>query len=446
LRSQLGAGFVRRGAGGDLPMNTVIRGAGEFTVEIDPTSQEFLLELVGEYEEPKLYPSPRAARVGEQGWRELPESRRSFVGAAELAHKAKQFDDGLVAAVELAAQDGAGRLGGKAALIRTLCATLGRGAGPDDLAAARFHAAARLGGLDVAIPEAVRVAADRLADEFLADELRSKPIAFYRWSEALARIFRQDRFLQSPIKGEAVARRVALALHGAREARATYEHYLRLVEWFVNPFACADLRPLLQELDGGATWPPGADAASSRPDVGPVRAFLPASRAHETELIEKLYGDTPIPDGFSLIDELIAGIRDGRLDLTPRGGWYDWTTWSFAPVADAARHAGSRAVELRDRVPDAPRGPVPRTPGDGPRDAHQAARETHRSPSPARSAAAAAGPNRSEPWCRAALLALPAAGGRLSGRARGARRCVRGRRSSRDPPCRAGRRRAAVAA
>ena len=37
-----------------------------------------------------------------------------------LAQKAKQFDDGLYAAVELAAQQGAGRCQGKANLLKTL--------------------------------------------------------------------------------------------------------------------------------------------------------------------------------------------------------------------------------------------------------------------------------------------------------------------------------------
>jgi hypothetical protein len=40
--------------------------------------------------------------------------------------------------------------------------------------------------------------------------------------------------------------------------------------------------------------------------------FFPLSRAHETDLIKKLYGNRPIPEGFSLIDEMITRIQGGR--------------------------------------------------------------------------------------------------------------------------------------
>ena len=42
-----------------------------------------------------------------------------------LAQKAKQFDDGLYAAVELAAQQGSGTFAGKAPMLRAVAARLG---------------------------------------------------------------------------------------------------------------------------------------------------------------------------------------------------------------------------------------------------------------------------------------------------------------------------------
>ena len=47
-----------------------------------------------------------------------------FLSAAALAMKAKQFDDGLYAATELAAQNGAGHYPGKTFLLRTLARSL----------------------------------------------------------------------------------------------------------------------------------------------------------------------------------------------------------------------------------------------------------------------------------------------------------------------------------
>lgn len=48
----------------------------------------------------------------------------------------------------------------------------------------------------------------------------------------------------------------------------------------------------------------------------------------------RLYADRPIPEAFSLADEMIKGIRDGslRLDPTDTSGWYDWQTWALEPL------------------------------------------------------------------------------------------------------------------
>ena len=57
----------------------------------------------------------------------LPTADTGPVSAAALLLKAKQFDDGLYAAADLAAQRGAGRFAGKAALLRSLAETLAAG-------------------------------------------------------------------------------------------------------------------------------------------------------------------------------------------------------------------------------------------------------------------------------------------------------------------------------
>ena len=59
-------------------------------------------------------------------------------------------------------------------------------------------------------------------NEFDADALRSKPIGFYTWSGALSAIFRQDRMLQTELKGEAGIAALARAIHADKSARATY--------------------------------------------------------------------------------------------------------------------------------------------------------------------------------------------------------------------------------
>ena len=122
------------------------------------------------------------------------------VSAATLLLKAKQFDDRLYAAVELAAQRGAGRFAGKAALLRSLAGTLAAGLPDSGIGAATLiHAACELGGVPVAVPEAVVEAVRSARADFLGDDLKSKPLAFYTWTPELSAIFRQDRFLQEPL-------------------------------------------------------------------------------------------------------------------------------------------------------------------------------------------------------------------------------------------------------
>lgn len=74
-----------------------------------------------------------------------------------------------------------------------------------------------------------------------------------------------------------------------------------MVSKLTNPFAgdYPDLRPLLAEL------------STDMVDFTETRYFFPPSRAHETDLVEKLYGKAPIPDDFSLVDEMLSRLRSG---------------------------------------------------------------------------------------------------------------------------------------
>ena len=152
----------------------------------------------------------------------------TFVSASVLAQKAKQFDDGLYAAVELAAQQGAGRFPGKAALLRSLAKALtGQPGQPASSAPATILAAGKLGGLGVNLPAAVQPPVQQAIDEFLGNELRSKPISFYTWSGDLSAIFQQDRMLQTELTDKAGTEAIVKALHADQQARSIYEAYLR---------------------------------------------------------------------------------------------------------------------------------------------------------------------------------------------------------------------------
>lgn len=249
----------------------------------------------------------------------------TFVGAALLAHKAKQVDDGIVAALELAAQRGAGTMAGKYALLHGLLAHL-KGEGE---ARATLDAASSLGGEHPCSPGR----ATAIRDAFLRDPFRSKPLGFYSWSDELSRLFRQDRLLQSDLSAAPDLGAVVDALRGDPRLRADYEASLRLSERLTNGLVCADLRPLLGSRG----------AAPARPT-----AFFPPSRSHETELLKRLYGDAPLPEDFDLAHALVASIRSGEIDLTPSetSGWYDIQTWALETLAAPERAVEAKKLEL----------------------------------------------------------------------------------------------------
>lgn len=198
------------------------------------------------------------------------------VSASVLAQKAKIFDDGLYAAVEVAAQEGAGRHTGKAGLLRSLGRAL---AGADPSKAGDVQemllGAARLGHVAISgVPTAVESRVGRAVERFVADKMRSKPIGFYSWSRQLASIFQQDRMLQGELTGRAGIETLANALQADPSARAAYEGHLRLVARLTNPFAAPDLRRF---LEGHSRCPRGGHPIL--PAIGSAR-----DRVHEKAL------------------------------------------------------------------------------------------------------------------------------------------------------------------
>jgi hypothetical protein len=259
-----------------------------------------------------------------------------FVSASMLAQKAKQFDDGLYAAVELAARDGAGDFAGKSGLIRETAAHLGTldpGA-----AASVFLAAAKLGGLGLEPPAPHESGVEKALSDFEADALRSKPLGFYTWSDDLKAIFRQDKMLQSKLDDPAGVQALASFLASNATHRRTYENYLGFVERLTNPYPpeMSDLRSRL-------------DASASPMSRGEEPIFFPPSQSHETEFLKKLgYLDKPLPDGFDLMREFIAAIRKGKVELTPRenSGWYDYQTFALETLAAPDRADERERLEL----------------------------------------------------------------------------------------------------
>lgn len=249
---------------------------------------------------------------------------RKFLSASVLAFKAKQFDDGLYAAAELAAQNGAGKYAGKNFLLTGLARKL---TDSGLRRAGALHeivfAAIQLGGLGKNLPSEIAAAVGKRVAHFLGNESLSKPIGFYTWTDSLKAVFQQDKMLQSETSVSAGAEAIAQVLQANQELRTAYDGYLRFSAKLTNGLAQRDLRELID----------GSQQGNSEHPSGTL-CFFPPSRAHETDLGRRLYGDKSIPDGFSLVDEFIRRIRAGTIDLTlsSRSGWYDYQTWALEPL------------------------------------------------------------------------------------------------------------------
>ncbi|HEU0106472.1 MAG TPA: hypothetical protein VFT38_09890 [Vicinamibacteria bacterium] len=273
-----------------------------FGVELDLSRQVLWLSLppqrAGENDDEPLAPCDDRTVSG-------------FTSASALFVKARLFDEGLCAAVELAAQQGAGTFTGKANLLATLIGE-----------APQIAAAASLGGLPVAVDSDAR----RVREAFLARSL-AKPIGIYTWSDALRRLFHQDRLLQDEL-AVPTARALAARLSADPPAAAAYGAYLDLVARLTNKLDAE--KPDLRAPDG--------------------RYFLPPSRAHGTDLVSRLFAHRPPPDGFSLVDEMVRRIRAGLLALHPSGrsGWYEWQTWALEPLLAPDKTPEAARLRMND--------------------------------------------------------------------------------------------------
>jgi hypothetical protein len=258
-----------------------------------------------------------------------------FPSIAVLEARAKRFDDRVYASVErLLARGQEGRLRARAQVLRDLLGLLPETGDPATIEA-RAHLLAALSLL--CAPEEDRGAAGpraaALVRKFLDDPLRSKPIGFYAAAEDLVRIFQGDRFLQAPVgpgqEGDWL-RVLARVVASAPALRADYERWLRVAATLTNPQVHGSL------VDAAR----GTDRACS---------VLPASRSREGELFKRLYGRAPIPEDRDLMDDLIAAVRQGRVDLAPDpdSGWYDHQGFALEPLI-RPEAAIERAKALRD--------------------------------------------------------------------------------------------------
>jgi hypothetical protein len=227
--------------------------------------------------------------------------------------KAKQFDDGMLAAIDIARLKGwSARLPGDVSLVERLYQRLG----PESVASPYLAAGLNIAGVDV------RTARPDQASEWLrrfeANQTDSKPLGFYTWSDELTRAFRFRRFFQQRLPQNQGALITDLAIALGSDAKLL-EDYTK-----VNAFQARLTNPP-DTLTPVEAFPTGAPPGGPRP----VSVF-PSSRSKETELFRRLF-PRGLPPDADLMRELIRAIRSGKVDLAPgpESGWYDHQVYAL---------------------------------------------------------------------------------------------------------------------
>ncbi len=299
-----------------------------YKLELDQSNQALSLEIperqVGQS---RLLPTLASGSLNKQ----------SFVSASALAAKAKLFDDGLLAAVEILSQRSSEDFGGKAYMLSTLASLLGESALPSGRdPVSLILAANRLGGSKATVPDWIADDVEQGITAFLSDERASKPVGFYTWTKELESIFQQDRLLQCELEGQEGIAAIVTAINSDEKLKTTYKRHINLISKLTNPLRKKDLQGLLDQKE---------------PLIPPRGLhFFPPSRSHETDLVQRLFGNSPIPEGFDLLSTMIARIRSGELTLTPSpdSGWYDLQTWALEPLVTPESTPESSHLKLHE--------------------------------------------------------------------------------------------------
>lgn len=259
--------------------------------------------------------------------------------------KAKQFDDGLYAALDMAYYQGLkDRLRSHVELVRRLFEKVGK-----DSAAAPFLAAGlELAGIRVDVVDTGAKAA--WLRDFQNDEVASKPISFYTWNKALTDCFRFLRFFQHEFAIDHLKVPTALARALAEDAEllADYRKALAFYAKLTNPSSCFSVAELV-----GAPAPDArrfAQLAKERRMTHATVALLPPSTTRETVLFEKLFPHG-LPPNADLMRELIRRIRSGEVDLKPRpeSGWYEYQVYALETLLLPEKGAESTKLLLTRR-------------------------------------------------------------------------------------------------
>ncbi len=244
----------------------------------------------------------------------------AYTPAYALLAKAKAFDDRLVVAVERWLHDGVEGHLGKRALLRRLRQRLEGAAGGGE-ALGLLTAAEHLLGEPMPESGPERTYARKWLAKYRTEPSESPPLGAWSQNDALKQIFRHDRLLSYPLS-DAAAAAFAEALVGQPDLAAAYRQQHTIVQRLCGPYC----RPTVLE-----------DARNNQPFPDDRAGLYPLSDSMESRLVRRLLGNAPVPEGFKLLPEIIAAIREGRLATEPdeSDGWYAYQQYALAALLNA---------------------------------------------------------------------------------------------------------------
>jgi hypothetical protein len=241
-----------------------------------------------------------------------------------LDGKAKQFDDGLYAAIDQAYFLGRGEeIPSHLDLIGRLLAKVD----PDSRAAAYLAAGLTLGGRETAaMDNALR---DKFISEFQANPALAKPIGFYTWNDDLQKCWAFMRFFQNPLEEkDPISAEIVKALKSDSALAADCQQAAQFFGKLTNPLS------RLTFADAVGTDLTSKVALEALRNSKGIKkgglSLFPPSGSRETELFERLF-PLGVPEGANLMKELVTRIRLGEIDLSPRenSGWYDHQVYAL---------------------------------------------------------------------------------------------------------------------
>jgi hypothetical protein len=241
-----------------------------------------------------------------------------------LDGKAKQFDDGLYAAIDQAYFQGlSGKLQSHIALVQRLVAAVK----PNSPAAPYLAAGLTLAGKDTPVANIAK--RDEYVRQFNANAIRSKPIGFYTWNDTLRHCWAFLRFFQQSLKeSDPVVAAIVQALTDDAALAADCQRAAEFYGKLTNPLVQLTVADLVgvdltsaEQLD---------QLRKTKGIRGRGVCLFPPSSSRETELFGRLF-PLGIPADANLMKELVRRIRSGEVDLSPRqdSGWYDYQVYAL---------------------------------------------------------------------------------------------------------------------